>query len=122
MQREVLSIIVITLFSLNSFAHTHRKHPAAIDPSYSSALATANRFLNAWQTEDHETGIVMLSDSARQHASSDELQNFFAPGPDAAYEIAHGKKTGSGRYAFPVVLFGTASLKPRTSTIVVCRN
>jgi hypothetical protein len=120
MKREVTSIVALGLLSLNCFAHTHRHHHNYVDPSYSSALAAANHFLQAWQTEDHETGIGMLSDSARQHASSDELQNFFSPGPEAAYEIAHGWRTNAGAYIFPVVLFSKSGPKhPQASTIVV---
>lgn len=66
----------------------------------------------------------MLTDSARQHASAEQLQNFFSPGPDAAYEIARGKRVNSGAYAFPVVLFGAnmAASRPRTGTIILVRR
>jgi hypothetical protein len=66
----------------------------------------------------------MLSDSARQHASPEQLQNFFSPGPSAAYEIARGKRTKSGTYAFPAVLFtsASASSRPHAGTIVVTRE
>lgn len=97
--------ILLLLVSTASFAHKarHTSHP--VDPDYSSALAAANRFLHAWQSEDHETGIVMLSDSARQQASADALQGFFSPGAGAAFEISHGTRVSPGEYAFPVVLF-----------------
>src|SRR5579885_1266605 len=104
MNRALICVTLACLLSASSFAHTHKKHTAPRDPSYSSALAAANRFLQAWQTEDHETGIVMLSDSARQNVSNDQLQSFFSPGPDAAYEITHGTKKTGGTYIFPVVL------------------
>jgi hypothetical protein len=86
----------------------HRGARSSVDPAYGSALAAANRFLHAWQNQDHETGIVMLADTARQHASPELLQSFFSPGPNAAYEIAHGQRLKAGEYAFPLVLFGTA--------------
>jgi hypothetical protein len=76
------------------------------------ALAAANRFLHAWQTQDHETGIMMLSDEARQTMTRDRLQEFFSPGPDAAFEIQHGQRLSSGEYAFPVVLFGLSKDPP----------
>ena len=69
----------------------------ALDPAYGPALAAANRFLHAWQTQDHETGIMMLTDSARQHASREQLQEFFSSGANEA------------GFVFPVVLFDTAS-------------
>ena len=85
-----------------------------------SALAAANRFLHAWQNQDHETGIVMLADTARQHASPESLQSFFSPGPDAAYEIAHGQRLKAGEYAFPLVLFGSAEgPRPRYCKLLV---
>ena len=66
----------------------------------------------------------MLTDSARQHASRERLQDFFSPGPDASFEINHGRRINTGEYAFPVVLFGTASdtSRPRCSKIVVTRS
>jgi hypothetical protein len=92
----------------------------AADPAYTAALATANRFLHAWQTQDHETGIMMLTDAARQNVSRDRLQEFFSPGPDAAFEIQRGRLL-SGQYVFPVVLFGSpeGDVHPRASAVVI---
>lgn len=66
----------------------------------------------------------MLSDIARQSLSPDELQSFFSPGPDAAYEIARGKRVNSAAYAFPVVLFGASAApsRPHVCTVVVTRS
>ena len=85
---------------------------ATSDPGYMSALAAANRFLQA--------------DEAKQHSSADGLEAFFSSGSDAAYEIAHGKKLAAGRYTFPVTLFAfhsgpTDSTRPQKSEIVVVR-
>jgi hypothetical protein len=97
------------------------------DPGYISALAAANRFLQAWQNQDHETGLLMLTDDAKQHSSEDRMEAFFASGTDAAYEIARGKKTKSGHYIFPVTLFPahsgatTTPDRPQKSEIVVVR-
>ncbi len=109
MNRVFIFGLVLLSFCVQSFAHSHKTARRAVDPLYGSALAAANRFLHAWQAEDHETGIMMLSDAARQNASPDKLQNFFSPGPDAAYEIAHGKPVSSVAYEFPVVLFGASN-------------
>lgn len=124
MRPAIPSIIVFLLFSTVSFAHSQKGSRHRLDISYPSALATANRFLHAWQSEDHETGIVMLTDSARQHTSPEQLQDFFSPGANAAYEIARGTRTKSGGYAFPVVLFGTSPLPSHlhASKIVVTRD
>lgn len=65
----------------------------------------------------------MLSDSARQHSSPEQLQEFFSPGGDAAYEIARGKRMKSGSYVFPVVLFSNTAHSHRLTTkIVVTRD
>jgi len=94
------------------------------DRTYVAALAAANRFLQAWQNQDHETGLLMLTDEAKEHISEDRLEAFFSSGTETAYEIARGKRMKGGRYAFPVTLFpfhsGTAkSDRPQKSQIVV---
>jgi hypothetical protein len=96
------------------------------DPGYASALAAANRFLQAWQNQDHETGLLMLTDTAKQSSSEDRLEAFFASGYDAAYEITRGKKLKAGSYTFPVALFTSAQgisngARPQRSQIVVVR-
>jgi hypothetical protein len=89
----------------NSWRGSSKSISPPADPAYAAALAAANRFLHAWQTQDHETGILMLTDAARAHASRERLQEFFSPSPDAAFEIQRGKHV-NGEYVFPVVLFG----------------
>jgi hypothetical protein len=124
MSRAVIFILLLLSFGPQSFAHRHRKTSHATDPLYGSALAAANRFLRAWQDQDQETGIMMLSDSARQNVSPEKLQSFFSPGPDAAYEIARGKRVNSAAYQFPVVLFGAsgASSHPHACMVLVTRS
>src|SRR5438552_12114963 len=106
-----------------SHARVSKSSTRPLDPSYSSALAAANRFLHAWQTQDHETGLMMLTDGARQHVSPERLQQFFSPGPEAAFEIQHGKRFNGGGYVFPVVLFGFSEQKvrPHVCSIVITR-
>ena len=98
------------------------------DPDYVAALAASNRFLHAWQTQDHETGLVMLTDAAKAHTSEDRLETFFSwvPAAQPAFEINRGKKLKAGRYSFPVVLFDVSSgarksRHARYSRIVVVR-
>jgi hypothetical protein len=96
-----------------------------VDRDYVSALATANRFLAAWQAQDQENGLVMLTDAAKEQVSEDRLDEFFSPGVDAAYEISRGKKMDSGRYVFPVTLLepGTGHrARPRVSQMIVVRS
>ncbi len=79
-----------------------RFHPLPLpDPGYTSALAAANRFLQAWQNQDHETGLLMLTDAAKQNSSRIALEVFFSSGHDAAYEIARGKKLKAGSLRIP---------------------
>jgi hypothetical protein len=98
--------------------------PVATDGDYISALAAANHFLHAWQNQDREIGLAMLSDTAKHSSSEDYLQNFFSPGAEAAYEIGHGKKLKAGSYLFPVALFATElkSAHPRASEIVMVQT
>jgi hypothetical protein len=121
--RHVIIIYCLCILLLStSFARTAKTHPRALDPQYSSALAAANRFLQAWETQDHETAVMMLSDVARQHSSPELLQAFFSPQAQAAYEIGRGRRTNSGEYVFPVVLFGMTQAHPRYCTIVVTHS
>ena len=78
-----------------------------ISRDYVAALNTANRFLQAWQGEDHEAGLMLLSDSAKQQTSMERLDAYFSPesSPRRAYQISGGRKIKTGRYSFPVVLF-----------------
>jgi len=119
---SVISLLLLSLASTSHARNVHRASRPSLDPAYGAALAAANRFLHAWQNQDHETGIVMLADTARQHASPELLQSFFSPGPDAAYEIAHGQRLKTDEYAFPLVLFGSSeNTRPRYCKLVLLR-
>jgi hypothetical protein len=83
--------------------HPSPNKPGADDPGYVLALATVNRFLNAWQTGDLETGMVLLSNRARRSQTAESLEQFFARGADRAFEVTRGHGN-HGRYSFPVVL------------------
>ncbi len=125
MRRRIVLVVVFffCVFSEILFARVGKSSARSLDPAYSSALAAANRFLHAWQTQDHETGIVMLTDAARQRTSPELLQIFFSPGPQAAFEIKHGKRIGPAEYGFPVALFGfsSTSSRPHYCRIIVTR-
>jgi hypothetical protein len=121
-----LGIVFSMLCSPQPFARTNSSNA---DPNYVFALAAANRFLRAWQTQDHETGLIMLTDAAKHHSSEDRLHTFFSSESAAqpAFEINRGKKLKAGRYSFPVVLFDVASAPrkshyPRRSQIVVVKT
>lgn len=97
--------------SLSFASRTDAARPDRVgsDRAYVSALAAANRFLQAWQNQDHETGLLMLTDGAKEHSSEERMEAFFSSGADAAYEISRGKKVKAGCYAFPVTLFPSHS-------------
>jgi hypothetical protein len=99
-----------------------------VDPDYVIALSAANHFLHAWQTNDQETGILMLTDRLKQKTSQDLLSVFFSSTSYArqSFEIGRGRKLGPGRYRFPVTLFqnsgkATKMMRPQSSTLVVIR-
>ena len=102
----------------------------SVDPDYILALATADHFLHAWQTQDEEAGILLLSDRARQHTREDQVHGFFSCSTDtgSSYEIGRGKKLATGRYQFPVALLqhpsqnGHKWTRPLTSVLIVVRS
>ncbi|MFZ1917382.1 MAG: hypothetical protein WAU58_07410 [Terriglobales bacterium] len=113
--RQALHIkirITVLIFGLSVFLLTatgwgraHKK-PTSVsvsDPDYVVALATANRFLHAWQTGDLNDGMVLVSDGIRHSQNAPELEQFFSAATDRAFEIGAGRGT-RGRYSFPVVL------------------
>jgi hypothetical protein len=51
------------------------------------ALAAADRFLQAWQGGDIETGLVMLTAQAKNRTSHDEIEQVFSTSTPSAYEI-----------------------------------
>lgn len=122
--RFVVAIFVIAVLSSSVYGRMGRtQRHVTSDPAYSSALQTADNFLHAWQTQNHEAGIMMLSDHARQLVSPEQMQQFFSPEANAAYEIEHGRRRKSGEYAFPVVLFGASSAhRVHFGEIVIVRS
>jgi hypothetical protein len=120
----LFSLLLSTCLLLSAEARA-RPASAALDRNYAAALAAANRFLAAWQAQDRENGLVMLTEAAKQHVSEDRLEQFFSPGADAAYEISRGRKMDGGRYVFPVTLFGARAghrAQPRVSQMIVVES
>jgi hypothetical protein len=115
-------LVILCLVSTLSLARTPKAGAHTPDAAYGSALAAANRFLNAWQAQDHETGIIMLTDAARQHTTPELLQTFFSPGERPAYEISRGRRMNDRAYVFPVVLFATRGSRPHYCKIIVTRS
>jgi hypothetical protein len=99
---------------------------AALGGGYGSALAVANRLLEAWRIGDLEVGMSLLSSRAKETIPETEIEAFFStPGP-SAYEITRGKLSRRGGYEFPVALIaspvGNDHLRRRFSTIVVLKT
>jgi hypothetical protein len=98
------------------------KPTPSLDPGYVPALAAANHLLQAWQSADAESGMILLTTHAKQSATTNGVAQFFSDAGPSAYEISRGKLLKPGRYEFPVVLvLGGASKPPRRrfSSIVV---
>jgi hypothetical protein len=120
-------ILVLVLLLSHASARSRTSVPVSYDPDYSSALAAANHFLHAWQTEDHETSLIMLTDTAKQQTSEQGLREFFSGGPKAALEIGHGSKLKPGRYVFPIKIFALEAdakkaAHPHCTRIIVTRT
>ena len=104
-----------------------RSASVRVDQDYIAALAAANRFLSAWQNQDHETAILLLTDKVKQHTKEERLNAFFTPATrtEQAYEISSGKKLRQGCYIFRVTLFNSGQPKsahPHSSQLVVIRS
>jgi hypothetical protein len=103
--RVAVLTLAFAVFGLTTTAwgRTHKKPANISDPDYAVALATANRFLHAWQTGDLGDGMVLVSDGIRHSQNAAELEQFFSAATDRAFEIGAGRGN-RGRYSFPVVL------------------
>jgi hypothetical protein len=130
---RLIRIGIPSLFLLLSLAvplssKTHSFVDAPVDRNYVSALSAADRFLHAWQTDDEEAGILMLTDHLKQRSNEEAVHEFFSADPlRASYEIGRGRKLSSGRYEFPVSLFQAPSQNgprwthPQSSALIVVK-
>ena len=125
----VASLLLLALSPAPAPAKS-RVSPPPVDQDYVVALAAADCFLHAWQTEDEEAGILMLTDRLKQRSSEDAVHDFFT-GPESkrtSYEIGRGRKLSAGRYEFPVALFlspsqnGPRWTRPQASALIVVRS
>ncbi len=119
-----LTILIFLATAL--FARSRAASFSNVDPEYIVALSTANRFLHAWQIQDQETGILMLSDTLKQQSSIDRLQTYFSGSAQQAFEISRGKRLRPGCYTFPVAIFDSLAsdhkTRPHFSRIVVIQT
>ena len=124
MRTRLFSCLCVVLLAVPVLARGKPKHPAAPvpDSAYVAALAAANHFLRAWQTGDLESGLLLLTDTARQSSNEDALRDYFSAAQLRGFEVHRGKSLRIGRYAFPVVFLETAGSRParrRYSEIII---
>jgi len=128
MFRAALMNLCLLALLLAPMAARPRVPAPTVETDYILALYADNHFLHAWQTNDQETGILMLSDRLKHKTAEDTLQTLFSSAVDSpqSFEIGRGKRLGPGRYKFPVALFlKSATTKkwtqPRPSALIVVK-
>jgi hypothetical protein len=101
------------------------KKAVGLTADYASALATADHFLQAWQSADPENGIALLTSRTKQATSTEAIEKFFSNSAPSAFEIGRGKLLTPGRYEFPVVMLDASRnnhSRRRSSTIIVLHS
>jgi hypothetical protein len=126
MLRAVTSCLLIAIFMLPAMARS-KPIPAPIDPDYIYALATANQFLHAWQTQDQETAALLLSDRLKQRSPETLLEGLLSnEARPQSFEIARGRKLAPGCFKFPIALFAKPTkakfTHPHVATLVVIKT
>lgn len=121
--------LLLVFLPVSLSGRTRNSGASPVDRDYVVALSAADRFLHAWQTDDEEGGILMLTDRLKRHSSEDAVRQFFFVDPArASYEIGRGRKLSSGRYEFPVVLFQSVSqngprwMHPQSSALIIIKS
>jgi hypothetical protein len=126
LNRVTLLWLILVLLPSAASAKTRVRNASVTDADYVAALAAVDHFLCAWQTQDHEAGLLMLTDGLKKHVSEGQIEQFFSAGSSRqeAYLIRAGKKLKAGRYSFPVALLQsrTGTVHRRFSEIVVLRT
>ena len=123
--RTVLCIaLAVALAGSPLWAKKHKTSAAAVDSTYTAALGVANRFLAAWQSNDQEAGILLLTDRAKHKSSEAGIDSLFSGSSQRAFEVVRGRLLGNHRYEFPVVLLQTGESKQvhRKFTKIVIAN
>jgi len=111
--RLVVASLILCLTLLLSPLAAKVRPAAGLDPGYVPALAAADHFLQAWQSGDLENGTAFLSSHAKEVATTEVVEKFFANPVSSAYEIGRGKLLKRGRYEFPVVMVTEAAKNAR---------
>jgi len=103
--RSLVLFLSLSLSLLPSPLAAKTRPTPALEPGY----VAADHFLQAWQSDDVENGIVLLSSPAKKTATTDAVEKFFSNLGPSAYEIGRGRLRKRGRYEFPVVLIGNST-------------
>lgn len=125
---RAVAYLLVLLALLAAPASARSKSPVpTVDPDYIYALATANHFLQAWQTQDEETAILLLSDQLKQRSPETLLDGLITNSSrPQSFEIGRGKKLAPGRYQFPIALFPspdkTKWTRPQSAALVVVKS
>ena len=122
--RSLLASLLLITLAMPSLGKSKAAPP--VDSDYIHALATANHFLHAWQTQDQETAILLLSDGLKQRTSESSLDALLTSSisKPQSFEIGRGKKLATGRYQFPIALFQAKAkwTHPQIAALVVVKN
>lgn len=100
--KQIIAILILGLFTGCTTVQ-----PVQVDTNYVLALATANRFLDAWRSRDQDSGLALLSNRLRESRTEDEWRMAIAGISNPhhqSYEITHGKHLPDGRVQFDVWL------------------
>ncbi len=100
----LVAISVALALSLPSWAKKRKTLSTPTDVNYTAALATANRFLAAWQNNDQEAGLPLITNRAKHQSTEADIDALFSGSSARAFEIAHGRQLSRSRYQFPVLL------------------
>lgn len=124
MIRTLIASLLLVIFAVPSSGKSKTAPPVDVDYVY--ALATVNHFLQAWQTQDEETAVLLLSDRLKQRTRESSLNTLLTSNvtKPQSFEIGRGKKLAPGRYQFPVALFQAKAkwTHPQTAALVVVKN
>jgi hypothetical protein len=82
--------------------HSSPAHPP--DSGYVAALAVANRFLAAWQSNDQAAAMPLITTRAKQQSTEEGIDKLFDGSPVRAFEITRGRASRQDRYQFSVIL------------------
>lgn len=70
-------IFLCVALPLSTVAGKTQRTPP-LDPGYLFALATADHYLQAWQSGDVETGMALLTNHAKEKVTTDILEDVFS--------------------------------------------